>query len=251
MKDNTSSPQEKAKDTEEMSFLDHLDALRSAIIQSLVTFVVLSGICWFLSGTILDLLIKDLPVDSLYFHTPIEAFMVRMKISLVLGAMMAFPFILFKTWMFVAPGLFSSERKRVYPLVVSGSGLFYVGVAFCYLVLIPTVLRFLLGFGTEFVNPLLSVNSYFVFVARLCFTFGIVFQIPIVVLVLSMLGIVTPRWLLRQWRYGVLIAFVGAAVLTPPDAVSLLMMALPILVLYVASILLAFVVVRKKKNKRE
>ncbi|MEJ2721283.1 MAG: twin-arginine translocase subunit TatC, partial [bacterium] len=157
----------------------------------------------------LDLLIADLPVESLYFMSPIEAFMVRVKISFVLGLLAAFPFVLFKIWAFVSPGLFSHERKRIYPLVISSSALFYIGVTFCYVILIPTVMRFLLGFGTEFVNPLISVVSYFAFVARLCFAFGIVFQIPIVVMLLTMLGIVTPGWLLRQWRYGVVIVFVA------------------------------------------
>lgn len=248
MENSIGSPQKNKNNLKEMSFLDHLEDLRKVIVQSLVVFLALSVACWFFSGKILDLLIKDLPVDSLYFHTPVEAFMVRVKISFVLGAMAAFPFVLFKIWAFVAPGLFTSEKKRVYPLVVSGSTLFYVGVFFCYVILIPTVLKFLLSFGTEFVNPLLSVHSYFAFVARLCFSFGIVFQIPIVVLLMSMLGIVTPGWLLRQWRYGVLIVFIGAAILTPPDAVSLLMMALPVLLLYIASILVAFVVLRRRKK---
>ncbi len=232
----------------EMSFLGHLEELRSVLIRSAVVFVVLSIVCWFFSGRVLNLLIHDLPVESLYFSTPIEAFMVRMKISFVVGAMLAFPYILFKVWGFVAPGLFQLEKKRIYPLVFAGSVLFYVGVLFCYVILIPTVLKFLLSFGTEFVNPLLSVHSYFAFVARLCFTFGLVFQIPIIVLLASMIGIVTPGWLLKQWRYGVIIVFVGAAVLTPPDVVSLMIMALPVLGLYIASILVAWVVVRKKKS---
>jgi sec-independent protein translocase protein TatC len=165
--------------------------------------------------------------------------------------MIAFPLILFRVWSFVAPGLFTHERRRVYPLVISSSILFYTGVLFCYIILIPIVLDFLLSFGTEFVNPLISVSAYFGFVARLSFTFGVVFQVPIVVLVMSSLGLVTPRWLLKQWRYGVLVIFTASAVLTPPDAVSLVLMALPVLLLYIGSILIAFVVVRRRKNDDE
>lgn len=229
-----------------MSFLDHLEELRRTIIQSAVVLGVLAIVCWFFSKWLMNFLIADLPVESLYFSSPIEAFMARMRISVVVGAMIAFPFILFKVWGFVAPGLFSPERKRIYPLVIGSSTLFYVGVLFCYFVLIPIVLGFLLGFGTEYLNPLLSVSRYFGFVARLCFVFGIVFQVPIVVLVLSSVGLVTPRLLLRQWRYGVLVIFVGSAILTPPDAISLILMAVPILLLYVGSILIAFVTTRKK-----
>ncbi|MFQ5511772.1 MAG: twin-arginine translocase subunit TatC [Candidatus Krumholzibacteriia bacterium] len=234
-----------------MSFFDHLEDLRGVIIQSLVAIFLLTVACWFLSGRILDLLIKDLPVQSLYFSSPLGAFTIRLRISLVLGVVIAFPFVLYKVWSFVAPGLFSVERRRVYPLVISSATLFYIGILFCYAILIPFVLKFLLSFGTDNLNPLLSVSAYFAFVARLCFTFGIVFQIPIVVLVLSSLGLVTPRWLLKQWRYGVIIIFTGSAILTPPDIVSQLMMALPILLLYIGSILVAFVVVRRKSERQD
>jgi len=234
-----------------MSFLDHLTDLRKVLIHSFAAFFVLSIVCWFFSGALLNLLIRDLPVDSLYYSTPIEAFMTRLKVSFILGLMMAFPYILFRVWAFVAPGLFSFERIRVYPVMITCSLLFYAGVSFCYFLLIPVVLDFLLSFGTEYLNPLLSVSSYFAFVARLCFTFGIVFQLPVVVFLLSILGIVTPGMLLKQWRYGVLFIFVGSAALTPPDAISLLLMALPVLLLYIGSVLIAYVVVRKKKSKDE
>jgi sec-independent protein translocase protein TatC len=243
------SPKEKGKPLKEMSFLDHLGDLRSVLVQSLVAFFSLSIICWFFSGWILDLLIRDLPVESLYFLSPIEAFMVRLKISFVLGLMLAFPFVLFRIWSFVAPGLFSYERTRIYPFIISSSSLFYLGVIFCYVILMPIVLRFLLGFGTEHLSPLLSVSSYFGFVARLCFAFGIVFQLPVIVMILSMMGLVTPRMLLKHWRYGVLVIFALSAFLTPPDALSLLMMALPVLVLYVVSVLIALGVVRKKSGQ--
>jgi sec-independent protein translocase protein TatC len=231
-----------------MSFFDHLGELRKFILQSLIAWLVLTSGLWFTSGWLLEELINDMPLDSLYFQAPIEAFMARMKLSAVLGLMGAFPFVLFRLWSFVAPGLFIHERRRVYPLVVVSTALFYVGVAFCYLVLIPVVLRFLLGFGTENLNPLISVGSYFTFVARLCFAFGLVFQIPVVVLLLASLGLVTPKFLLAQWRWGVLVIFVTSAILTPPDALSLLLMALPIILLYIVSILIAFIIVRRKRE---
>jgi len=148
-----------SKELREMSFLDHLDELRSVIVQSLLVFFALSVVCWFFSGALLEILLNDLPLESLYFHSPIEAFMARLKVSFVLGVMIAFPFILFKVWSFVSPGLFQSEQKKIYPFIVVSSGLFYVGVFFCYLILIPFVLRFLLGFATDHLNPLLSVGS--------------------------------------------------------------------------------------------
>lgn len=235
----------------EMSFLEHLDELRGVLVQSLIAFLVASIVIWFFSARVLDLLIDDIPVDNLNFFAPSEAFMARLKMSFALGLMVAFPLILAKVWRFVAPGLFASERTRVYPFLVTSSVLFYAGVVFCYVILIPIVLDFLLGFGTEKLSPLISVSEYFTFVARLCFTFGIVFQLPIIVLVLTAIGVVSPRFLLRQWRYAVVVVFVVAAVLTPPDPASQLLMALPVLLLYIGSVLVAFAVVRKKKEEPE
>jgi sec-independent protein translocase protein TatC len=249
VKSQTKESENEKGESKEMSFLDHLGELRSTIIQSFLVFFVFSVICWFFSGRILDLLIENLPVDGLYFYSPIEAFMVRLKISFVIGFMLAFPFVLYKTWAFVSPGLFSNERKRIVPFMVSSSILFYTGVLFCYIILIPFVISFLLKFGTPNLSPLLSVSSFFAFVARLCFTFGIVFQLPVIVLVLSLLGIVTPRFLLRQWRYAIVAIFLASAILTPPDAVSQLLMAGPICVLYMGSVLIALIVTRKKKDE--
>ncbi len=231
----------------EMSFLDHLGDLRRVLVQSVVVFGVVMVISWFFSAQILDILVRPLPVKNLYFNSPMEAFMVRVNISIAAGLMLAFPFILFRVWAFVSPGLFAHERRRILPFVVTSSALFYAGIAFCYIVLIPIALDVLLSFGTPRVSPLISVNAYFGFVARMCFAFGVVFQLPVAVLILSVLGIVTPRWLLRQWRNSVVLIFVASAVLTPTqDALSMMAMAIPVMVLYAASILIAFAVVRKK-----
>ena len=246
MKTIEEAPKGRAEDLKEMSFLEHLEELRKVLVQSAVTFAILAAIGWFFSGRVLDLLVQPLPVENVYFQSPTEAFMARVRISLVLGLMAAFPFILFRVWAFVSPALFSHERRKFLPFVFASSTLFYAGVGFCYAVLIPIVLEFLLGYGTKYLHPLISVNSYFAFVARLCFAFGVVFQLPVVVLLLSLLGIVTPRWLLRQWRYGVMTVIVSSAVLTPPDAVSMVAMALPVLVLYGASVFIAYIVVRRR-----
>lgn len=238
-----------AKDKEilrEMSFLEHLEDFRGVLIQSAIAFLLATIGCWFLSGHIIDLLIRDLAVEKLIFYAPAEAFMARVKISLVLGLLISYPIILFRIWSFVSPALFEKERKKVWPFVVTASLLFYVGVVFAYLILIPIALGFLIGFGTDNLTPMISVTSYFAFVARLCLVFGIVFQLPIIVFVLSMIGVVTPRFLLKQWRWAVLIIFVCAAILTPPDPASQVLMALPIVLLYIGSVLVAHVTIQRR-----
>ena len=233
----------------EMSFLDHLEELRKVVLQSAIAFIVFSIACWFVSDKLIDSHISSLPVENLYFTKPMEGFMAQVKVSFVLGALIAFPFILYKIWSFVAPGLFLHERKKLYPLVLASSILFYTGVLFCYFVLTPIVLRILINFQTEYMEPWISVSAHFLFVAQLCFTFGLVFQLPIVVLVLSLMGLITPRTLLRHWRYGVVAVVVASAVLTPPDPISLGMMAVPVLLLYIGSVVVAMIVVRKRKKE--
>lgn len=235
----------------EMSFLEHLDDLRGVLIQSAIAFLLAAVACWFFSGQIIDLLIEDLTVEQLIFYAPAEAFMARVKISLVLALLIAYPFILFRVWSFVSPALFDRERGKVWPFIIAASILFYVGVVFAYLILIPIALGFLIGFGTENLTPMISVTSYFAFVARLCLVFGIVFQLPVIVFVLSLIGVVTPQYLLRQWRYAVLIIFVGAAVLTPPDPASQVLMALPIVLLYIGSVLVAYATIHRREEKRK
>ncbi|MCK5618323.1 MAG: twin-arginine translocase subunit TatC, partial [Candidatus Krumholzibacteria bacterium] len=158
---------------------------------------------------------------------------------------------LFRVWSFVSPALFAKERGTVYPFLATASVLFYMGVAFAYLILIPIALDFLLGFGTDKLSPMISVTSYFSFVARLCLTFGLVFQLPVIIFILSMIGVVTPQFLLRQWRYAVLVIFVGAAILTPPDPASQVLMALPIILLYIGSVLVAHITFRKKEDSTD
>ena len=235
----------------EMSFLEHLDDLRGVLIQSAIAFLLAAIVCWFFSGQIIDILIEDLTLEQLIFYAPAEAFMARVKISLVLGLLIAYPFILFRVWSFVAPALFERERAKVWPFIFSASILFYIGVIFAYLILIPVALGFLVGFGTENLTPMISVTSYFSFVVRLCLVFGIVFQLPVIVFVLSLIGVVTPEFLLHQWRYAVLIIFVAAAILTPPDPASQVLMAVPIVLLYIGSVLVAYATIRKKEKMQE
>jgi sec-independent protein translocase protein TatC len=233
-----------------MSFIDHLEELRSTLIASLVAWIGLSIVIWFLSGYILDFLLRDIPVDSLYFHTPIGAFMIRLKLSFILGFLVGFPYILFRAWAFVAPGLFQRERRVVFPLVFSSTALFYIGVVFAYWILIPVVLGFLMRFGTDLLEPLLSVDKYFGFVARLCFAFGLVFQLPLVIVFLTSIGLVSAKALLRKWRWAVILIFITAAVLTPPDPTSQLLMALPLVLLFLVSVTLSMVIEHRMQKRK-
>jgi sec-independent protein translocase protein TatC len=144
--------------------------------------------------------------------------------------------------------LFSRERRRILPVTVSSAILFYVGVAFGYFMVVPVIIEFMLGFATERVQPMIAVGAYFDTIARLCLAFGLVFQLPVVILLLSMTGLVAPQLFLRQWRYAVVIIFVSAAIFTPPDPVSQVLMAVPLVVLYVGSSVLAVIVMKRRRK---
>ncbi|MCP4571860.1 MAG: twin-arginine translocase subunit TatC [bacterium] len=232
-----------------MGLLDHLAELRSVLFQSALAGLAATILCWFWSASLLDLLILPIKDQGVYFTAPNEAFLVRLKISAAVGLFVVAPFIFFKLYGFVLPGLYGKERKVVTPLLLSTTLLFYTGVAFAFLVVIPQVMRFLLSFGTEVMEPLIGVGPYFGFVTRLCLAFGLVFQLPLLVLVLSAIGLVNPRMLLRTWRYAIVLIFILSAALTPPDIASQIMMAGPVLVLYFGSVLVSLVVTRRRGNE--
>jgi sec-independent protein translocase protein TatC len=126
--------------------------------------------------------------------------------------------------------------------------LFYAGVAFCYFMVVPVIVNFMLGYATPHVQPLITIGAYVNTVSRLCLAFGLVFQLPVVMFLLSVAGLVAPQTFLRQWRYAILIIFVAAAIFTPPDPVSQVLMATPLCVLYIGSALMALAVVRRRKE---
>lgn len=233
----------------EISFIQHLEELRRTLIQAGIAAMVATILCWFISSDLLDLLVRPIKDQGVFFTAPNEAFLVRMKLAGAMGLFVVAPFIFFRLYMFVMPGLYKKERKVVAPLVVATTALFYTGVAFSFLVIIPQVMVFLMGYGTAYLSPLIGIGAYFGFVSRLCLAFGLVFQLPLLVLFLSVIGVVSPRTLLRTWRYAILMIFTMSAFLTPPDVASQVMMAGPVLVLYWSSVLVALVVTRKRRKE--
>jgi len=236
-----------ADDDDRMGFLDHLEELRRVLIHSLIAAAVAAVLCWFWSADLLDILIRPIRDQGIYFSAPNEAFMARLKISAMVGLFIVAPFIFFRIYQFVLPGLYRHERRMVTPLLTATTVLFYLGVAFAFFVVIPQVIAFLLGFATDTLSPLIGVGPYFGFVSKLCLAFGLVFQLPLLVLFLSLAGIVNPRVLLRTWRYAVVIIATLSAVLTPPDVASQVMMAVPVLLLYMGSVLVSIVVTRRRR----
>jgi len=166
------------------------------------------------------------------------AFFVALKVSFFAGLLGALPFILYQIWLFIAPGLYSNEKKMILPFVVGGSVMFMIGILFAYYVVTPFGFQFLITFGSFLYTPLINIEDYVGFFTKIMMGFGIAFELPVFAYFLALLGLVTDKTLKDFFRYAVLIIFVVAALLTPPDVLTQLLMAAPLVILYGVSILI-------------
>ena len=223
----------------EQPFVAHLIELRDRIVRSIIAIGVVFAILSFFPGpaALYDLLAKplvaQLPAGSHLIATNvISPFLVPLKITLLLSFLVALPVVLYQLWAFIAPGLYSHEKRLVLPLVVSSTVLFLAGVAFCYFFVFGRVFHFIQSFAPKSVNVAPDIEAYLGFVLTMFLAFGATFEVPIVVVVLARMGVVSVAKL-REFRgYFVVIAFVIAAVITPPDMVSMLALAIPMCLLY-------------------
>ncbi len=239
-----------------MSFLEHLEELRWTVIYIAIATVAGMGLVWHFSDRVIDLLSTDLErtVESaigaggnyrLHVFEVSEAFMTKVKISLLLGFLLALPFNVYKIWQFLSPGLLKDERKLLSPLIVLSTALFYAGVAFAYLIMVKLSVAFLFKLKPATVDTTVRMGSYITFVTKFCLTFGLVFQVPLLLALLSLLGVVTPRQIRATWRYAIVVIVILSAFLTPPDVLSQLLMAGPVLLLYWLGYFLAVVFHRR------
>jgi len=227
---------------EKQPFLAHLEELRKRLIACAIAVGIGFVISYFFSERLFRLLTmplrKSMPAgDQLIFTNLPEMFLTYLKVAFIAGILLAAPIIFYEMWMFVAPGLYQKEKRYAIPFVVSSTILFVGGSLFGYFVVFPIGFKFFLGFASEYVKALPSVKQYFSFSMKLLFAFGIVFELPVVVFFLAKMGLVTPALLKRNRKYAILLTFVIAAILTPPDVITQCMMAGPLLILYEFGIL--------------
>jgi sec-independent protein translocase protein TatC len=227
-------------DDGKMSFFEHLAELRTRILWSLVGSVVGLAIALYFTNSIMKFLSRYLKTEPV-FTSPTEAFWTYMKVAMITGIFIAMPVILWNVWAFVAPGLHKHERKYAAPFVIVGSLLFLAGGAFALFVIVPFAIQFLVNFGQEQgLKPMITISSYIDFITKFTLAFGLVFQLPVVITLLSMMGIVTPQFLSKNRKYAILINFIIAAILTPtPDIINQSLMAGPLCLLYEIGIISA------------
>ncbi len=238
MTDNEKNPaqvaQEQTSDNDDgtMSLLEHLDELRTRIIKSLLAIAFGSAVAYFFLDEITNWL--TLPVGKLYYMRPGEAFFTYLKIDIAAGFLIALPIIFYHAWKFFLPALTRDERAVMGVLVPASVTLFFVGMAFSFFLILPVALKFFMGFGEESENlqSMFSFASYFEFVILFVLPFGFVFELPLVIIVLGKLGILTSEILGKYRRYVFFFAFVIGALVTSPDVITQIAVAIPVILLY-------------------
>ncbi|MBP7606856.1 MAG: twin-arginine translocase subunit TatC [Giesbergeria sp.] len=251
-------PETPSKDDElagtEQPFVQHLMELRDRMVKALIAVGIVAGVLFFYPGpgALYDLLaaplVAHLPAGATLIATSvISPFMVPLKILLMSAFLVALPVVLWQVWGFVAPGLYAHEKKLVLPLVVSSTLLFFCGVAFCYFFVFGQVFAFIQSFAPKSITAAPDIEAYLSFVLTMFIAFGLSFEVPIVVIVLARMGIVSVEKLKASRGYFIVGAFVVAAIVTPPDVVSQLALAIPMCLLYELGIWAAQIFIRTTK----
>jgi sec-independent protein translocase protein TatC len=228
-------------DEKKISFTAHLDELRRRLIVCFVAVGIGFALSYGFKEKLFQILTRPLidvmqTGDKLIFTGLPEAFFTYLKVAFLSGLILAAPVIFYEFWMFVAPGLYKKEKRLMVPIVFLSTLFFVGGSFFGYFIVFPYGFKFFLGFASETIQPLPSMREYLSFASKLLLAFGLVFELPLVITFLAKLGIVSVSFLKKNRKYALLLFFVGAAILTPPDVVTQIMMALPLMVLYEISI---------------
>ena len=236
------------------AFVAHLIELRDRMLRAVLAVVVLMVMLFPWASELFTIfatpVLNSLPEGQTMIATgAISPFFIPIKLAALAAVFIAMPYILYQLWAFIAPGLYQHEKRLAMPLIVSSSVLFYVGAGFAYFIVIPAVFHFMAMFAPEGVSFMPDIGSYLDFAIGLFFTFGLAFEVPVAVVLLSMVGIVTPDQLAEKRRYAILVAFIIGAIFTPPDILSQFMLAVPVWLLYELGILVARVMVKNKAKE--
>jgi len=240
-----------------MSFFEHLAELRKRLIYSVVAILAgtIAGLA--VSKSAFGLIARPMAEalraanleERLISTSPTGPINLYLKLAVYIGIVLASPVVLYQIWMFIAPGLYKHEKRAVSLFIVASVALFLTGIAFCYFVLMPYTLTFLVGFDMPYFTPMISINEYWDLVLILMLGLGLVFQTPILIFFLALFGIVTPGFLWKNFRYAILVIAVIAAIVTPtPDALTMFVFMAPMIALYAVGIGVAAVVVHRKRR---
>ena len=242
-----------------MSFLEHLEELRKRIIYSLIAVTVGFFACWnyhefifsYVQRPVMDALQRNGMAEKLVYLNPTEPFNLYLKVAFLAGLFVTSPFVLYQVWLFISPGLYRNEKRYVLPFMFSTVFLFLGGGLFAYKMVYPAALNFLIDYGKQF-QPMITIGEYTDLFLTIMLGMGVIFEMPILVFFLSMMGIVSPRWMWRNVRYSILVIFIVAAILTPTtDILNMCLFAAPMVGLYILSIGVAWLVHPAQRRARQ
>lgn len=240
----------------DQTFIEHLVDLRKCIIRSLWIIVIGFAVCFAFKDKIFDVIRAPIvpylgPDGHLVFTAPIDKFTSYIKVSFLAGIILTCPLWLYQVWLFVAPGLYKKEKKMAAYFIFSGSLLFTLGVLFVYKIVYPMAFQYLLTFGGDTDKPMITITEYLSFFITTTLIFGAAFEMPLILAVLAVMGVIDDKFLRTKRRYAVMIIAVISAIITPPDAISMLAMLAPMLLLYEISILIVSQITKNNlaKNK--
>ena len=217
------------------TFLQHVEELRKRLIKSFVLLIIVCFVTFKLTPFILPFLIR--PIGEVVFISPAEAFLSHITVAVFGGLFLSSPFILYQVWSFVSSGLRKKERRRAFAFGLLSFMLFICGCLFGYFIILPVGLQFLLAFSADYMRPMIAISRYLYFAGSLSLIFGLVLQLPLVLLFLTKIGLVSPYELTEKRKEAIVLIFILAAFFTPPDVITQLLLALPLLVLYEIGIL--------------
>lgn len=241
------------KNNKEMSLIAHIEELRWTLIRCVCAVIICAipaGIFWrriFEFIAVWPLHLSE-TAPRIIYTAPAEAVILIFKIAITCGLLIASPFIFFQIWRFVAPGLYKKEKSVIVPVVIASTFCFLSGIVFCYY-LLPIFLKFLTGFAAGHIDPFFRINEYFGFLIKMCLAFGLAFELPVITFVLSKMGVIDHRFMIRYFRYAIVLIFIAAAIVTPTiDMISQSLLAVPIIALYALSIIIAYFTSQKEKG---
>src|SRR6202047_725618 len=233
-----------------MGFLDHLEELRKRLVYSIAAVAVGFGACWWKVERIYEVMQRPIMQalrtnglsEKLVYLNPTEPFNLYLKIAALAGLFLTSPFVLYQVWMFISPGLYRNEKRYVVPFMVSTIALFSAGGYFGFKIVYPAALNFLISFGKQF-QPMITIKEYTELFLSIILGMGLIFEMPILIFFLALMGIVTAGWMWENFRYSILIIFIVAAILTPTtDILNMCIFAAPMIALYALSIAIAYLV---------
>ena len=242
-----------------MSFLDHLEELRKRLIYSIIAVTIGFFACWkyaelifgFMQRPIMEALHRNGMPEKLVYLNPTEPFNLYLKVALLAGLFLTSPFVLYQVWLFISPGLYRHEKRYVFPFMFSTVFLFLAGGLFGYKLVYQAALNFLIDYGKQF-QPMITIGEYTDLFLTIIIGMGVIFELPILVFFLALMGIVNAGWMWRNLRYSILVIFIIAAIITPTtDILNMCIFAAPMVALYVLSIGIAWLVHPKQRRARQ